>query len=182
MIFKDVSAYMNENKRRPIPALPIPLVAEHLGITSAAVMGRAHRGKLELLEIGKTKMVLVRSLLALKEEREWKVMTVREELKRVAGRGERRVFYEPIMKAVGLDWRVPAHRREIGGILGDLSVETYKMDDLLLSVLVHQKKAGRTMPGAGFFDLAEGLGLTWQDEHLFVEGQTDKVMAKFGPD
>jgi hypothetical protein len=180
MMFENPADYIEHCKSDPIPALPIPLIAEYLNITPAAVMGRAGRGTLELLEIGKTKMISVRSLLALNEEFERKVSVVRKELERLARRGDRRVFYEPIMTAVDLSWRVPAHRTEIGGVLGAVSEETSEEDGLMLSVLVHQKKAGRTMPGAGFFNLAKSLGFKWRDDHKFVEDQTDRVLAKFG--
>ena len=63
MVFDNPADYIERCKMDSIPALPIPLVAEYLDITPAAVMGRAGRGTLELLQIGKTKMISVRSLL-----------------------------------------------------------------------------------------------------------------------
>ena len=179
MIFENPRDFIEHCKSDPIPALPIPLVAEHFGISSAAVMGRANRGTLELIEISGTKMILVRSLLAIEEESKRKKKVVYKELEGLARGGERRIFYDPIMTSVGLSWRVPAHRTEIGGILAAVSKKTFKKHDCMLSVLVHQKKAGRTMPGRGFFDLAKELGLEWSDDHKFVEKQTDLVLAKF---
>jgi len=180
MLFKDPTDYIEHCKLDPVPALPIPLVAEYLGITPAAVMGRAGRGALELLEIGRTKMISVRCLIALNDEFERKVSVVRKELVRLARQGDRHVFYDPIMTTVGLSWRIPAHRTEIGAVLGALSEETFEEDGLLLSVLVHQKKPGRTMPGDGFFDLAKHLSFSWRDEHKFIEDQTDRVLEKYG--
>ena len=179
MIFQAPADYIARCKADPIPVLPIPMVAEYLNITPAAVVGRAGRGALELFEIGKTKMVTVRSLLTLEEDKERKVATVRRELELLARKGQRRVFYEPIMSAIDLSWRVPAHRTEIGRILGVVSERTNEEDGLMLSVLVHQKKAGRTLPGPGFFGLADDLGFTWEDNHAFVEDQTDRVLEKY---
>lgn len=180
MKFESPIDFINHCKSDPIPALPIPVIAEYLDITPAAVMGRAGRGALEMIEIGKTKMISVRSLLAVEEEFERKVMVVRTKLEILARRGDRHIFYEPIMMAVGLSWRVPADRTAIGGVLGAVSKETFEEDNLMLSVLVHQKKPGQTMPGAGFFDLAKILGFKWRDDRKFVQDQTDRVLAKFG--
>lgn len=179
MIFESSIDYIKHCKSDPIPALPIPVIAEYLDITPAAVMGRAGRGALEIIEIGKTKMISVRSLLAVEGEFERKVSVVRTELEILARRGDRHIFYEPIMTAVGLNWRVPADRTAIGEVLGAVSEATFEEDNLMLSVLVHKKKPGQTMPGAGFFDLATSLGFKWRDDRKFVEDQTDRVLAKF---
>lgn len=179
MRFQGPAHYIDHCRLAPIPALPIPMVAEYLGITPAAVIGRTVRGTLESVEIGRTKLISVRCLLGLKEEFERKVSVVRDDLENLARRGEPCIFYEPIMTALDLSWRVPAHRTEIGGVLGAVSEQTFEEDGLLLSVLVHKKKAGRTMPGTGFFDLARSLGFQWKDDQAFVQEQTDRVLAKF---
>ncbi|MEJ1968427.1 MAG: hypothetical protein WDN03_07295 [Rhizomicrobium sp.] len=54
--------------------------------------------------------------------------------------------------------------------MGAISKKTYAEDGVLLSVLIHQKKAGTTRPGNGFFDLARALKFNWKDDDAFIKG------------
>ncbi|WHZ36516.1 hypothetical protein [Sagittula sp. MA-2] len=157
--------------------LPVPLVAEHLGVTPAAVTARMGRGALEEIRIGKSRFVSRRSLLAERDLREQRADRVEPFLLDLASRGERKIYYEPVMKLVGLSWRVPADRTEIGRILAVVSRRSLEKSGAMISVLVHKKTAGTTLPSGAFFELAENLGFDWEDDYDFVEEQTDRVIA-----
>ena len=57
---------------------------------------------------------------------------------------------------LNLDMSIPYHRREIGAIIGDISVYEYKRDRPLLSSIVI--RAGDNYEGDGFYKLGEELG------------------------
>ncbi|MGB3796505.1 MAG: hypothetical protein WA957_09415 [Alteraurantiacibacter sp.] len=156
--------------------LPVPVVADHLNITPAAVSGRMRRGALEEIRIGKNRYVSQRSLIAERDLLQQRADTVERALEDLIGRGERHTFYEPIMEMVGLSWRVPADRTEIGRILAVVSRRSRDRNGTMLSVVVHGKTAGQTMPSDSFFDLARQFEFEWKDDRKFVEKQTDRVL------
>jgi hypothetical protein len=100
-------------------------------------------------------------------------------LEKYAQKGVRAVFYEPIMQSIGLTHRNPHDRRKIGSILGEVSERSFKKSRVLLSVLVHQKGAGETLPGKGFFELAKQLNYTWSDDARLVAQETSKVLKAY---
>lgn len=179
MQFEDIDDYIEHCKTDPLPVLPIPIVAEYIGITPSGVTGRLKRGTLEQVKIGKSKFVSVRSLLKLNEDFDQKVSVVRAELEKLARQGVDSVFYGPIMSVLGLSSQVPADRNEIGWILGAVSEKSCEENGTLLTVLVHRKAPGATMPGPGFFSLAGDLGFEWDDDREFVEEQTRRVLKVY---
>lgn len=88
-------------------------------------------------------------------------------------------FYEQVMKMLGMSRTVPADRTKIGAILGRVSEESFRKHKILLSVIVHRKTAGRTVPGPGFLTLARELEFTWEDDRLFVEQQGERVFDHY---
>lgn len=179
MQFEDIDDYIEHCKSDALPVLPIPTVAEYIGITPSGVTGRLKRGALEQVKIGKSKFVSVRSLLKINEDFDRKVEIVKSDLEGLAKKGVDHVFYGPIMSVVDLSSQVPADRNEIGWILGTVSRKSYEENGTLLSVLVHRKTPGATMPGPGFFSLAENLEFEWDDDREFVEEQTRRVLEAY---
>jgi len=162
-----------------LAAVPIPLVADHLQVSSPAVVAMLNDGRLDGVRIGKNTLVTLSSLQARQTKLSGQESTVYKYLMKRAKEGVRAIFYEPVMAQVGMSPRVPAERSRIGSILGVISEKTFEEDGVLLSVLVHQKKAGVTRPGLGFFNLARHLKLPVRDEDAFVKEQTDKVLAAY---
>lgn len=179
MQFDDIDAYIEHCKSDPLPVLPIPTVAEYIGISASGVTGRLQRGALEQIKIGKAKFVSVRSLLKVNEEFQQKVEVIKTELAKLAGEGVESIYYGEIMPVVGLNWQIPADRTEFGWILGTVSRRSFDETKTMLSVLVHRKKPGQTIPGPGFFPLAEDLGFEWDDELEFVVKHTKKVLRAY---
>ena len=178
--FDSLADYIaTQTAKGDLAAVPIPLVAEHLQVSSPAVAAMLSDGRLDGVRIGKNTLVTLSSLQARQTKRAGQESTVHKYLMKRAKEGIRTIFYEPVMAQVGMSPRVPADRKRIGGILGAISEKTYKEDGVLLSVLVHQKKAGTTRPGNGFFDLARDLKLHWKDDDAFVREQTDKVLTAY---
>jgi hypothetical protein len=83
--------------------------------------------------------------------------------------------YSKLAEEVGLKINKPAHRNRLTDILGAISEEEFSKKRPLLSAVVISK--GRTMPGGGFFKLAEKLGLYKKedDKKLFFDEQLKKV-------
>jgi hypothetical protein len=82
----------------------------------------------------------------------------------------------------GAHWsnsKIPADRKRIGYLLGDVSRQTFKEFGILLSVTVHRKTSGTTSPGAGFFELAEDLKLEWDDDDVLVATEMEKVWGHY---
>ncbi len=103
----------------------------------------------------------------------------------LARQGVTRVFYEPPMRLVGLDHRMSADRRVIGQILGKVSERSVARPEtkgLMLSVLVHKKGAGETLPSQGFFDLAHQFQLMGAETpERFVAKQTKRLLKAYAP-
>ncbi len=175
--FEDLNSYLDAYEKNPdLGIVPVPLVAHYLGRTAAAVTAMIRSKRLAEVKIGRNRYVSLQSLLEDRAARENEMERVKGYLVKQAKRGVRAVFYDPVMAQVGLSSGVPTHRSRIGNILGDISEDSYDHHGILLSVLVHRKTAGRTRPGAGFFELAEAFGLKWDDDDVFVEKQTDLVL------
>jgi hypothetical protein len=179
--FLHLTAYIEaQSQHDDLTAVPIPLVADHLQVTPAAIVAMLKTDRLDGVKIGNSTMVKLASLQRRHDERSKEVEIVFEYLKQRAKNGTRVIFYEPVMAAVNMTPRVPAHRTRIGQILGEVSKRTYKEKGVLLSILVHQKTAGVTRPGKGFFKLAhDDIELSWDDEDEFVREQTDKVLKAY---
>lgn len=181
MQFNNLCAYLlAHDARGDLAAVPVPLVADHLSVSSAAVAAMLKDGRLEGVRIGSNVLVTLASLQARETKRAGEESVTQRYLEKCAKERVRVIFYEPVMAQVGMTPRVPAHRTRIGNILGEISRKSYAQDGVLLSVLVHQKTAGVTHPGKGFFKLArEELNLPYIDADAFVEEQTDKVLAAY---
>ncbi len=179
--FDDLDAYLVASSGdEDLAFLPVPIVAEYLGISSPAVTARLKSGSLEEVRIGKQRFVSRRSLVALREADQDMIERTEAFLVDLARRGETRVFYDPVMSNVGLRWQVPAHRDKIGWVLGQVSERSYAKDKVLLSVLVHKKTPGDTLPSGGFFDMAGQPDLDTEGKHDLVARETRKVRKKFG--
>ncbi len=78
---------------------------------------------------------------------------------------------------------VPADRTAIGGILDAVSQQMWEKHQIILSVIVHRKTAGRTRPGPGFFELAKRLGLyrKGDDEDELIERESEKGLELLRP-
>jgi hypothetical protein len=179
--YSTVGDYLGALRVDPtLAVISMQMAADHRGVSRAAIDRMARIGQLEEVRIAKTRCVRAASLLNLEAQRERQNCEVRELLEGVARKHEI-VFYEPVMKKLGLKTTVPAHRTLIGQILGDLSNQTYGDHSILLSVLVHRKTAGRTRPGPGFFELAKALGFKWRSgaEMKLVDEQTEKVWRHY---
>lgn len=162
-----------------LAVMPIPVVADHLEKTPAAISAMIRTGKLDEVRIKKNRFVLLSSLLARQEGFEDQVETVKKYLVKQAKKGTRSLFYEPLMDQVGMKPTTPADRTKIGQILGTISERSYEENGILLSVLVHRKTAGITNPGPGFFNLAKGMGFKFKDKNDFVEEHTNLVMKAY---
>jgi len=180
-IYPSTSDYLAQfGTSRTLAVLPISQAAEHLEITPSAVVSRLRTGRLEGLQIGKTKFVLVASLQEEMATFEADVSAVQKQLKTYVKKGRVPIFYEPVMSPIGLNWQIPADRTRIGKILGAVSRRTHEEDGVLLTVIVHRKRAGTTSPGDGFFNLATNLGYNFNDSDAFVSAQTRRVIKAYG--
>lgn len=177
MQFESLADYISAYRDDPsIVGLPVPVVAEHLGVSPAAVAARVRSGSMQGLRIGRHSFVSLQSLIEDEDKMDANVGVVEAYLWKQAKAGISTIFYEPVMATVGLTPRVPAERNRIGAILGRVSEKSLAESKVMLSVLVHRKTAGVTRPGPGFFDLARHLGFEFEDEDDFVKKQTAKVL------
>jgi len=163
---------------RSLAILPLQTVADFRGVTRAAIDAMIRTGKLKDIRIGKTRYVQVASLVALEKAYDAQVAKVRAFLEDCA-REKKIVFYEPVMALVGMKTTVPADRTAMGAILGTISEQTWAEHGVLLSIIVHRNTQGKTRPGPGFLNLAEHLGLEWDEEDVdaFLDQQTENVWA-----
>lgn len=107
---------------------------------------------------------------------------IREYLIEIAKKNEYTVYSDlcdVIKKRCGtiLDMSIPEHRGRIGKMLGHISRYENEEGRPMLSALVITESTGK--PGAGFFGLAEDLGLysDSMDEKEFSDAEGDKVVA-----
>lgn len=180
--FPSVESYLNALRMREAPAvLPLQLVAKHLQVTRAAVDRMLKPGieNLRTITISGNRFVDADSIIELENARRDDVRKVREFLERLAGEGKQSVFYEPVMKLIGRDTRIPADRKYIGQVLAKISRATDEEGGILLSVLVHRKAMGRTRPGPGFFELVKSLKMKWKNDDDLVAVETAKVLRYY---
>ncbi len=178
--FGDTAAYLNAFANGNAPALlPAQLVAEHINVTLPTVKRMLQDNRLSGVRISKNLFISVPSLQKRERQFEEEVLTIERYLKNLARGGERSVFYEPVMELVGLTHKIPADRTTIARMLGEVSRRSQEEDQVLLSVVVHKKTSGSTLPSEGFFPWAEELGYEWDDEYEFVEQQTDRVLNTY---
>ncbi|MFZ1427756.1 MAG: hypothetical protein WAS21_13390 [Geminicoccaceae bacterium] len=178
--FEGLREYLAAYEKDPtLAVVPVPLVAEYFGITAPSVTARLRSAKLDGLRIGRQSFVLISSIVKLQKSQQAEIRTVEEILIYNAKNQCRIVFYEPIMTPIGLKTDIPWDRKRIGEILGDISRNSHKAHNVLLSVLVHRSKSGATQPGKGFFELAAELGYDVDDERKFVTEETERVLRTY---
>lgn len=165
-----IEALQNDEK---LAVVPLQEVADHRGVTRAAVVRMLSVGQLDEVKIGRNRYVRAWSLIDREEVFRQEDEAIRAYLEECARAGET-VFYEPVMAIIGLSWRVPADRKRIGMALGRVSEATWSEHGVLLSVLVHRKTSGITRPGPGFFDLLKGL----EDFEPYPKGEEDAIIAR----
>jgi hypothetical protein len=87
-------------------------------------------------------------------------------------RASRTIHYGDIAPMLGLDMGDPQDRLRIGETLGEISKVEHESGRPLLSVVVTQKENER--PGAGFFQLAQDLGMMagLDNETFFIKELT----------
>ena len=82
--------------------------------------------------------------------------------------------YSEIAPLLGLDMASPADRTEIGRLLGEVSVFEHQLGHPLLSVIVIHRD--NNIPGPGFFQLAQDLGIyDGNDDLLFFVREFQRV-------
>jgi predicted transcriptional regulator len=180
--FATLKEYLELQADWGLAGVPVPVVAEHLRVTPAAVSAMLKNGRLRGVKIGKKKkttLVTLASLQAREAELVEEVKKVEAYLEKLAKKKTRAVFYEPVMDEIDLNWRVPADRNHIGVILANVSKRSSKNKGVLLSVLVHKKRPGVTRPSDGFFELLRELKIPYDDADEFVRQETDKVLATY---
>lgn len=176
---KYVRAYM---KDRGLAVVPVSMAAEIFDMSSAGIIGRIKSGVLSDLRISGARYVTMSSILAVIEEEDRELKTVKTYLEQQARKGVSSVEYAPVMELLGLSTKLSAHRNKIGRLLGKVSRLSYEEGKGLLSVIVHVKGTG--LPSMnGFFGLVEALDLEWQDQHEtqedFVEAETKRVLKAY---
>ena len=162
--------------------ISMQMAADARDVSRAAIDRMVRIGQLEGVRIDGTRYVRASSMRALKEKREQQVAQVRKFLEKCARKSQNVVFYEPVMDIVGLKTTIPADRKRIGVLLGEVSEQTYEESKILLTAIVHRKTASRTThPGPGFFNLAKSVGLKWdrRDDAGFLDREIEKVRKHY---
>ena len=179
MEYRDVGEYIDALSRNPeLAVVSMQMAADFRGVSRAAIDRMVGLRQLREVKIKNTRCVLAHDLIKLAEAFEQQIRIVRDYLEEAAA-NRNVVFYEQVMKVLGMSRTVPADRTKIGAILGKVSEESFRKHKVLLSVIVHRKTAGRTVPGPGFLTLAQELGFTWQDDRQFVEQQGERVFDHY---
>lgn len=168
--------------------VPASLAAELLDMTRAAVIAKAKSGELEYARIDIQergwRLILVSSLLKVLNEREAvgkkALPAVRKILKERAARGKT-ITYGELMAQIGMSWRNPHHRHNLGKLLGRLSEESQDEDGFMISTLAVLKNTGR--PNEAFYDLAKQLRAMKANETSedFWQRQVKAIFRKFRP-
>jgi hypothetical protein len=179
MEYADVHEYIGALRRNPdLAVISIQMAADFRCVSRAAIDRMLRIGQLKGVKIKNTRCVLARDLIRLSESFEHDVKTVRDYLEDAAA-NRNVVFYEQVMKVLGMSRTVPVHRTKIGEILGAVSEESFAKQKIVLSAIVHRKTLGRTAPGPGFLPLMRNLGFNWQDDRLFLEQQVERVFDHY---
>jgi hypothetical protein len=174
-VFESVQDYLTElHTNRDLAVVSKAMAAKSRGVSAPAIERMLADNRLTSIRISGTSCVLAKQLIELMEKEEKRRTTVRQLLEKFACEKEF-VFYDQVMAPIGLSTRKPPDRKAIGAILGGISEKTYKEKGVLLSVLVHKKTAGKTLPSEGFFMLADSLEIAYDDRDDFVEEQTRLV-------
>lgn len=180
LAFKTVEDFLKAYKtNHSLAGIPMPVAATYFNITPSGVSAMQKAGKIDCIKIGRTKLVLISSILKLQADFEADAYLIEKKLIGFASKGKDKVFYEPIMTPIGRSTSVPADRSYIGRVLGHISSKSYDANGILLTVLVHRSTAGQTKPGKGFFDLARYLGFQVGNEDEFVLKETEKVLRHY---
>ena len=161
-----------------LAVVPFQVAADAWDVSRAAIDGMVRDGRLEGVQIGKTRYVRASSLNALISAWNDRVTQVRESIERHARKGEV-VFYEQVMTPLGLKTTVPADRKRIGAILGAISEQTYHEHGFLITAIVHRKAHGKTHPGPGFEEIARELGVRFSDGEKFLASEMAKVWTHY---
>lgn len=189
--FETLERYLLALEENPaaLAILPITEVAKLKKVTRAAIDRKLRLSQLDTIKIGKTRYVAAASLLRNEAEETGDLKQVQAILESSARAGVERLFYSDVMTPIGMQTKVPAHRMRIGQLLGDLSKLTYRDNGILLSVLVHTRRPGKTRPGPGFFELVDLLAkdnpgdtdLLYEldDRDSFVQEHTLKVLRHY---
>jgi hypothetical protein len=90
---------------------------------------------------------------------------IHEELLRVA-RSQQVVNYSDVGSLAGLNMDSPEDTNRIADILDGIGRAEHRAGKPLLSAVVIRRD--RNMPGAGFFNLAKGLGLTTVGSLVYI--------------
>jgi hypothetical protein len=181
LLFRTSSRYIDALAGDPsLAVVSIGNAASALGITRATVERMLEDKRLTEIRIEKVRCVRAYDIINFSNQRARDVQAVRKLLEKSA-RQKKAVFYNPVMKAINLSWRNPPDRKKIGGILGEISESTYKESRgrLLLSVIVHRKSKGNTLPSGSFFDLARSLGYNFSDEQQFADKMLKRVFEHY---
>lgn len=177
--FEETSAYLRALKKDPsLAVISFQMAADGWNVSRAAIDRMARGGKLEEIQINGTRCVRATSFQKLIDEWNEQMAQVRKFVEEYARR-RKVVFYAPVMEHIGLSAKVPADRKRIGYLLGDISRQTFDEFGILLSVIVHRKTSGITSPGPGFFELAEDLKLEWDDDDVLVATEMEKVWEHY---
>jgi len=177
-----VEALRTDPSRHAIVSLP--LAAEALGVTKGTIDRMLHDGRLE--EVSIEGLSDEKRLRAVQAEGVWRILDDRradggrvEELL-LAGHGQP-LFYDEVMRHIGLRSDRSVDRRRIGEILDAVSRRSHHEHGFLLSVLVHRKPMQPhhpSRPSDGFFRLAQSLGLGDESEAVYGD-QMGKVREYF---
>jgi hypothetical protein len=176
MQFSSLDSYLQSLKRNPsLSLLPMQVVADHRGVTRAAVDSMLRAGKLTEIKINKVRYVQAASVIALDDAVEEQIRIVRSFIEEKAIAGQT-VTYEPVMATIGLSTRVPADRKRIGMLLGKISGRSYDEHQILLTAIVI-RSTGK--PGPGFESLVDSIGIDYEDIDELVEAEAKKVFKHY---
>jgi hypothetical protein len=179
MEYSDAKEYIEAFRRNPkLAVVSLQIAADFRGVSRAAIERMVAAKHLQEIKIKNTRCILAHGLIDLAEAFEHQVRVAREYLEEAAAT-RAIIFYEQVMKVLGMSRTVPADRTKIGAVLGRVSEVSFEKDGILLSAIVHRKTTGRTVPGPGFLNLAEQLDFDWNDERTFIEEQVKRVFDHY---
>lgn len=100
------------------------------------------------------------------------ITAVRQFLLGKLNNGLTQVFYSEVMASVHLWNDRSGDRAVFEKILENVTRTSHAENGVLLGVIVHEEKVGKTRPSDSFFDLAKSLGYTYINPDIFVEDQS----------
>ena len=123
MEYRDIGEYIDALSRNPeLAVVSMQMAADFRGVSRAAIDRMVGVRQLREVKIKKTRCVLAYDLIKLAEAFNQQVRIVRDYLEEAAA-NRNVVFYEQVMKVLGMSRTVPADRTKIGAILGRVSEE-----------------------------------------------------------